>query len=370
MRISALVKRICLQMLRDKRTLALMFVAPLLVLTLMYFIFNGNTVNPKIGVVGVDQGLIKIIEKAKIDVKNYDKATKQTVVDDKLDGLLQDENGKLTLILQNADPSTAKPLQMKINQAVAVYSQTKLMQQLPMMTGMPNSKTLGMTQQNPAVTDKFTEKTMTTKYVYGNKDTAFFDVLSPILVGFFVFFFVFIISGIGLLRERTTGTLERLMSTPIRRTEIVTAYLIGFGIFAVVQTIIVVLYAINVLDIVLVGSMINVIFINLLLALVALSLGILLSTFASSEFQMMQFIPIAVVPQVFFAGIFPLSGMANWLQIIAEIFPMYYAGDALKKVMYEGFGLTDIGGDLLALVIFALLFIVLNIVALKRYRTL
>lgn len=382
MRTGALVKRICLQMLRDKRTLALMFVAPLLVLTLMYFLFNGNTVNPKIGAVGVDKNLVKIIEKAKIDVKQYDKATEKTVVDENLDGLLQMNNGKLTLTLKNADPSTAKPLQMKINQAVAAFSQTKLMQQIPSLTGMnkpnpkaagmnqQNPKTTGMNQQNPMLTGKLTQQTMTTKYVYGNKDTVFFDVLSPILVGFFVFFFVFIISGIGLLRERTTGTLERLMSTPIRRTEIVTAYLIGFGIFAVIQTIIVVLYAINVLDIVLMGSIFNVILINLLLALVALSLGILLSTFASSEFQMMQFIPIAVVPQVFFAGIFPLSGMADWLQIIAKIFPMYYAGDALKRVMYEGFGLADIGGDLLALVIFAAIFIVLNIVALKRYRTL
>ena len=79
-----------------------------------------------------------------------------------------------------------------------------------------------------------------------------------------------------------------------------------------------------------VGSVWNVILINLLLALVALSLGTLLSSFAASEFQMVQFIPIAVIPQVFFAGIFPLEGMADWLQSIGKIMPMYYAADALK----------------------------------------
>jgi ABC-2 type transport system permease protein len=161
-----------------------------------------------------------------------------------------------------------------------------------------------------------------------------------------------------------------LLSTPIRRVEIVTAYLVGYGIFAVIQTIIVVFYSINVLDLVLVGSIWSVVVINLLLALVALSLGILLSTFAASEFQMMQFIPIAVIPQVFFAGIFPLEGMAGWLQAFAKIMPMYYAGDALKAVMYKGFSLGDIGGDILALVIFAAIFIVLNVFALKKYRTL
>lgn len=351
MRIIALIKRICQQMFRDKRTLALLFVAPLLILTLMFFLFNGNTVNPKLAVANIDNSIVKVLKDSKIKVIQYDKVTEKTVVADNLDGLLQMDNGKYKLTLKNNDPGAAKALQMKVNQAIATIAQVKLMKQIAAPVSIPN-------------------KSVETQFIYGNKDTVFFDVLSPILVGFFVFFFVFIISGIGLLRERTTGTLERLLSTPIRRVEIVTAYLVGYGIFAVIQTIIVVFYSINVLDLVLVGSIWSVVVINLLLALVALSLGILLSTFAASEFQMMQFIPIAVIPQVFFAGIFPLEGMAGWLQAFAKIMPMYYAGDALKAVMYKGFSLDDIGGDILALVIFAAIFIVLNVFALKKYRTL
>jgi len=351
MRISALIKRIIQQMLRDKRTLALMFVAPLLILTLMYFLFNGNTVEPKLGVAGVDSSLIKAFKDADIKVKEYKTVTKNTVVDDDLNGLLEQIDGKMKLTLQNDDPGSAKGLQAKVNQTISALAQSKLIEQNPAAAGMMPKK-------------------IETNYVYGNKDTVFFDVLSPILVGFFVFFFVFIISGIGLLRERTTGTLERLLSTPIRRGEIVTAYLAGYGMFAVIQTVIVVFYSINVLGIVLVGSIWNVLLINLLLALVALSLGILLSTFAASEFQMMQFIPIAVVPQIFFAGIFPLEGMADWLQVIAKVFPMYYAGNALRGVMYKGFSFYEISGDLLALVIFAGIFILLNIFSLKKYRKL
>ncbi|MFP5112633.1 ABC transporter permease [Bacillaceae bacterium C204] len=349
MRVFALVKRIFRQMFRDKRTLALLFVAPLLILTLMYFLFNGSSVEPKLGVMGVDKQLISVLKKADIQVKQYEKVNADTVVDDDLDGLLEQENGRIKLTLQNSDPSAAKGLQMKVSQAVAAQGQAKLIQQ--------NPAAAGMIQQSIKI-----------DYVYGNADTVFFDVLSPVLVGFFVFFFVFIISGIGLLRERTTGTLERLMSTPIRRWEIVTAYLVGYGIFAVIQTMIVVFYSINVLDIVLVGSIGNVLLINLILALVALSLGILLSTFAASEFQMIQFIPIAVIPQIFFAGIFPIEGMADWLQAIAKVIPMYYAGDALKGVMYKGLDLSEISGDLFALLIFAVIFIILNIFALKKYR--
>ncbi|MGG1676476.1 ABC transporter permease [Neobacillus sp. NRS-1170] len=351
MRTMALIKRIIKQMVRDKRTLALMFVAPLLILTLMYFLFNGNTVEPKLGVSGVDSSLVEALKNADIKVKVYENATKDTVVDDDLNGLLVQEDGQIKLTLQNDDPTSAKGLQAKVNQTVVAIAESKLIQQNPALAGMMPKK-------------------IETNYVYGNKDTVFFDVLSPILVGFFVFFFVFIISGIGLLRERTTGTLERLLSTPIRRGEIVTAYLAGYGMFAVIQTCIVVFYAVNVLDIVLVGSIWNVLLINLLLALVALSLGTLLSTFAASEFQMMQFIPIAVVPQIFFAGIFPLEGMADWLQVIAKLFPMFYAGDALRGVMYKGFGFSEISGDLLALVIFALIFVILNILSIKKYRKL
>ena len=110
------------------------------------------------------------------------------------------------------------------------------------------------------------------------------------------------------------------------------------------------------------------ILINLSLALVALLLGILLSAFANSEFQMMQFIPIAIIPQVFFAGILPFEGMPEWMQIIAKCMPMYYGGNALVDVMYKGLGLSDIKNELFVLLGFAIVFIVLNILALKKYR--
>ncbi|MGN7299782.1 ABC transporter permease [Ferdinandcohnia sp. SAFN-114] len=353
MRIVALIKRIFQQLLRDKRTLALLFVAPLLILSLMYVMFNGDSAEPTVGVVGVDEKLVIALKKLDIQIEEFEQAPNpnQTILNHELDGLLVMENNHVILTLTNSDPSSAKALQMKVNQIFAAQAQENLVSQLP----------------NPSVMPKVE---LETNYVYGSDDTAFFDVLSPILIGFFVFFFVFLISGIGLLKERTTGTLERLLSTPIRRGEIVTAYLVGFGIFAIIQTIIVVFFAITVLDVILVGSLWNVLVINLLLALVALSLGILLSAFAASEFQMVQFIPIAVIPQIFFSGIIPLEGMANWLQVIAKFMPLYYAADALKGVMYKGLGITDISLNLLMLVIFAAVFIILNVFALKKYRAL
>jgi ABC-2 type transport system permease protein len=253
MRTLALIKRIIQQLRKDKRTLALLFVAPLLVLTLMYFIFDSESSDLNLVVTDVNERVIE---------------------------LLDDSEFKLN---ETATPS------------------------------------------------------VDTVYIYGDEETKIFDIFSPMLVGFFVFFFVFLIAGIALLNERTSGTLERLLATPIKRYEIVAGYVLGYGLFALVQTIIVVLYSVHVLDIVLEGSIWLVLLINILVAFVALSLGTLLSSFASSEFQMVQFIPLVIIPQVFFSGIFPIDGMAEWLQQLGKVMPLYYASNALNGVMYKGF---------------------------------
>lgn len=344
MRIGALVNRIIHEMVRDKRTLGLLFIAPLLILSLMYFFFNGETADPKLGIKNMEANLITVLEDADIQIVELEGGAdpKKTITELELDGILQIDEGQVQLTLENSNPTTAKALQMKVNQVFFVDE---------------------MLQQNPLQEIK-------TTYIYGDSETVFFDILSPILIGFFVFFFTFLISGIGLLKEKTSGTLERLLSTPIRRWEIVTAYVIGFGMFAAIQTIIVVIFAVHVLDVVLVGSIWSVLIINIILAFVALSLGTLLSSFAASEFQMMQFIPIVVIPQIFFSGIIPLDGMANWLQIIAKGMPIYYAADALNGVMYKGYHLMDVSQDLLILLAFAGVFIILNIFSLKKYRIL
>lgn len=85
---------------------------------------------------------------------------------------------------------------------------------------------------------------------------------------------------------------------------------------------------------------------------------------------MMQFIPLVIVPQIFFSGIFPLDNMVEWLQNIGRIMPLYYAADALNGVMYKGYAFHDIVVDLVILACFALVFIALNIISLKKYRSL
>lgn len=338
MRIGAIVTRIIQQMKRDKRTLALLFFAPLLVLSLMYFIFNSNEAKITLVVSDAPAPLIEKLKNADFSIVVDDHFTKKQLQDKEYDGWLAIEPNSSKLTLLNDDPSQSKALTMQLAQIL-----------------QPSQAAMG---------------SLKTDYVYGDEDTAIFDIFSPMLIGFFVFFFVFLITGIALLKERTSGTLERLLATPIKRSEIVAGYMVGYGLFAFLQTIIIVLFGIYVLDIVHVGSIWLVLLINMVVALVSLSLGALLSSFAASEFQMMQFIPLIIVPQVFFSGIFPLDSMAVWLQNIGRIMPLYYAADALNGVMYKGYAFPDIILNLSILACFAIVFITLNITSLKKYRSL
>lgn len=385
-RVIAIVKRIANQFRRDKRTLALMFIAPLILITLINYLFDGDAVDPKVGVQGVSSEMVAQLKDTDIKVKQYDAVSnvKNTIKSDDLDAFIKQDGADVQLTFENSDPGVSKQIQMKL-QAALMAEQKDAMKQL----GESMQETVAKMQQSlAAVAKQYAARTgqqldipkvnlqipdqqqlaISTDYIYGDANTTFFDTIGPIFIGFFVFFFVFLIAGISFLRERTTGTLERLMATPIKRWELETGYLLGFGIFALAQSIIVALYSIHVLDMVQMGSIWYVLLITLMLAMVALTLGILLSTFANNEFQIVQFIPIVIVPQVLFCGIFPLEGMADWLQWIAHIMPLYYGADALTSIMVKGQGFAGFATDFYILVGFALVFMILNIFALKKYR--
>jgi ABC-2 type transport system permease protein len=385
MRTLAMIKRVLQEMLRDKRTLAMMFIAPLLILTLMYFLFqSNNNQTADLAVRNVDSTLIKAIDNDNLKVHHIssDDSAKQLIRDHDYAAVMTQKGNKLTLTLQNSNQTKSsiikKSLQsgqikLKIQASVTALKTQKeaiqkLQQQLAVLakqTGTQANVQASLPKQQNTTTKNYS---VSTHYIYGDKNTNFFDTFLPVMMGFVVFFFVFLISGIALLRERTTGTLKRLLATPVKRGEIITGYLSGYGIFALIQTLLIVFYSTYVFDIQILGSIWNVLLINVLMAMVALTMGLFISTFASSEFQMMQFIPIVVIPQVFFSGIIPVDQMAGWLQVIGHIMPLYYGANAMSDVVAKGFNITQIWPNLLALLLFATLFLALNLNAMRRYR--
>ena len=190
-----------------------------------------------------------------------------------------------------------------------------------------------------------------------NQGGTFFDAFAPALVGFVVFFLVFILTGISFLRERVGGTLERLLATPVRRQEIVVGYSAGFGFFAMLQVALVLLFVLGTIHLAAMGPLPEINFglgvpsagspllaflITLLLAISAVNLGIFLSTFARTEFQILQFIPLIIVPQVLLSGIFwPVASLPGILAPIARLMPMTYGIEGLREVLIKGAGLES-----------------------------
>lgn len=359
MKLLAMIQRVIIELLKDKRTLALMFLAPLLVLTLMYFIFNSDEDTTL--TIGVDHSVsTQITEGIKSDdVKFKDfpsnQHIKSKIEHHHLDAFIYQNNQTIHVTYTNEDPSKSASIKQLLHQSI---QKDKMNDIKKVMVSLPQSA------KNKDAKDIQLENT----YLYGDEHSNYFDKMFPILMSFFVFLFVFLISGIALLRERTTGTLERVLATPIKRSDIVFGYLIGCGVFAIIQTLIIVFFSIYLLNINLAGSLTYVILINILLAIAALVMGIFISTFANSEFQMVQFIPIVAIPQVFFSGIFPLENMSPWLSNIGYLFPLRYAGHALTNIMIKGQGWSNIWFDVLILFVFIIIFTTMNMIGLKRYR--
>lgn len=375
MRIIGLVRRILIERIRDKRTLALLFIAPLIILGLLHFIFNSSTIHPHIGAYQVEPSIVDTFETNNMTVDTYSgnppDDLKTWMEQEDLDAVVVKQNDKVTLHLLNDNPTLARQIQLIVGQTyqkkatntVIDDMKARVKDMTESLNKIPFSPTKNFKFDEPKKTD------ITTQYVYGDKDTTTFDTFSPILIGVFVFLFVFLISGMGFLLERTSGTLERMLMTPIRRFEVVAGYTIGYGIIAVLQTIVIVTFSVYVFHLAGPESIWKVIVINLCVALVALTLGLLMSSFAKSEFQMMQFIPLIIVPQVFLCGIFPLEAMSTWLQAAARITPLYYAGHALTNVMYKQLSLGSTLLDLIVLLAFGVIFLLLNVFALKKYRS-
>jgi ABC-2 type transport system permease protein len=184
------------------------------------------------------------------------------------------------------------------------------------------------------------------------------DRYAPALIVTLALFFTFLLTGISFLRERSQGTLERLMASPISRLDMVLGYIFGFFVFALTQSLIILLFTIYALDISYAGGLWQIFIFLILIIIMAVCLGIFASAFAKNEFQMVQFIPLIIVPQIFLCGVvFPTGQMNGALMLPDPIL------SALKETwpILHGLG-TDIG----ILIAFVIVMSILAAVGLRR----
>lgn len=190
---------------------------------------------------------------------------------------------------------------------------------------------------------------------------------APGILATLILFFGFLITGISFLRERTTGTLERLMVAPVSRMNIVSGYLVGLLLFALMQTLIMFFYMVYVLDVTYRGDLWQILVFQVIIGIVAVSMGTFFSAFARNEFQMIQFIPLVIVPQIFLSGLFIATDqLPVVLEWISWFLPLTYGVEGIVALMKEGQSLADIGAEIGILAGFAAAFLVLASLTLKQ----
>ena len=186
--------------------------------------------------------------------------------------------------------------------------------------------------------------------------TALDQTLPAMLILFFSF-----------LRERSQGTRERLMASPVSSVDIIGGYLLGFLFFAIIQTLVLFFYTVYVIKVDSQGALWQILLFQVLIGILAVCLGIFISAFARNEFQMVQFIPLIIVPQVFICGmLFPVNTLPDYLQWIAKFLPLTYGVDGVRALMLQGRGLLDIGKEIGVLAGYAVVLMGLAAISLRR----
>jgi ABC-2 type transport system permease protein len=348
-RVAAITRRLLQQFRHDRRTLALLFVAPLVILGLLGYLIRGGTSAPDVGIANLDQGPV-----GATIVSALERSSKiHAVTINPADGDAKLKDG--SLIAYIVFPSDFSQLAQQGTIAPEIHLEgSQPGAQAPVLQALQDALT-----SVAASAIRFQPRTT---YLYGGAHLDQLDYFGAAFIGLILFFLVFVVTIVSFLRERSQGTLERLMASPLRRGEIVVGYMIGFTILALVQAVEVLLFSLYVLKVHNQGNVLLIFGFEVLMALSAVNLGIFLSMFARTEFQAVQFIPLVIVPQVLLSGIlFPISTEPRPLQYVSDVLPLTYAVNGLRDVMLKGADLTwpalqlDIGvvAGFCVLVIFA-----------------
>jgi ABC-2 type transport system permease protein len=159
------------------------------------------------------------------------------------------------------------------------------------------------------------------------------EVAAPVLA-VFVFTLTYLLTAIGFLRERQVGTLERVLVAPVSKASIVLGYILGYGVLAAVQVLVLLVATVVFLEVDFTHGIGSFFILELLGALTAVGVGILLSLFAQNEFQAMQFIPLVITPQILLSGAFiPVEELPVYLRIAAYAMPLKYLIDGMDYVL-------------------------------------
>jgi ABC-2 type transport system permease protein len=197
--------------------------------------------------------------------------------------------------------------------------------------------------------------------------TGMFDRIGAPLLGVFPFVVMFLVTSITTLRERSSGTLERLLSTPLGKGDFLAGYALAFGVLAVVQALVATGFAIWVCGLEVAGPSWLLVVVAVVDAVLGAATGLFVSAFARTEFQAVQFMPAFVLPQFLLCGLLvPRSGLPRALELVSDVLPLSYAVDAMRTLTSQADAAGDVGRDVAIVAAFVVAAIALGSLTLRR----
>lgn len=339
-------KRVMTQFRRDHRSVAMLLVVPIVVMSLLSLVVDLDVGELKVGVYAEGTSEIfasNIVDKLgeAIEAEELFSAEEasEAVASGGFDAVLVLGDGFLTDRLDGRTATIAIHM-AGTNPALNVAVMRELRESMSgILDGVPALVPASCSDEcAESVNTTFPE--LSQVLLHGHSDLRMIDFHASFFATFFVFFFSFIFSSLAFFRERTLGTLERLLVCPTKPGEIFAGYLLAFFCFGMVQATVIVCFLLYVLDVYAAGSPVLVFVAIMPTVLIAESLGIFVSAFSKREFQVLQFMPIVVLPQVLLSNLFwPVAEFPWWLRAIAMVMPEYHADRAARVVLFEGRGL-------------------------------
>ena len=374
-RVVALFRRVVSEIRRDRPSLALLFIAPIVITGLVTFILRDSQA-PQVTAVVVNLAGTRgqLVGSALGAALREGGATVSDVADEAAARIAIGDAAASVGVVIGADAASGSSLSITvITNGIDPSGEASQVSAV----GRAVVAAAGSASGTPVPVVRHTT-------VYGTPTDDPITTFAPAIVGFFAYFFVYVLTGVSFLRERTGGTLERLMATPVTRGEVVIGYTLGFGLFATIQVAVLMLWALGSLQVPALGPLppfsiglgvavngnpLLAFLVVVLLALGAVSLGIFLSTFARTELQVIQFIPIVLAPQFLLSGVlFPVSSLPSVLQPVVAIMPLNYAVDGLRQVFIRGadLGVPALQLDLAVLAVVAAFFATIAALTIRR----
>lgn len=413
----AIARRILSQFAHDKRTLGLLFVAPLVVLWLLSVLLGADAVGPAVATVDLPESFMSALEEQDVRIRDVSAEEAQSLIDSNEVAAVLRMRGESTLEIyaegSNSTQTAAvvgvvsaafsdlqkeaadqlqedmeqrkADMQERIDEALEKREQMRseieeVAASLPdsVRSMLPESlqdwvdgsddETISVEEFQVSMEDYLPVQDIEITYLHGSEDWLMFDFYGPIFIGLFLFVFVFITSGMSLVNERSAGTMERFLATPVKPLEILGGYTIGFGALALVQAIVILAVSLTLIGFPNEGSLALVVLVAVSLAIASVTLGLLVSGLASSPFQVIQLMLLFVVPQILLCGIFDLAAAPDWLQALSRCLPLTYGVDALQSVMLRGADFNGIWFDLAIVWGFIAAFFILAALRFRKKR--